>query len=132
MTKVYTGWESRLADDPKSGLSTIQLYDAEGNDWYDLMLELDVRKEPYVVCTQPYSERIMWVAGGPVSGRYAPMQGSTVFLADKLPAEQDQSLWRYTDGILSVAEPEKPVERTKSDILADLERLRAELESMKE
>lgn len=125
--RVFSEW--KWTEGIYMGQPIYEIRDPDGTDWYELMVELDDRPEKWAIGVGP-TGNVMWVTTGPVSGKYAPLDGGTIVLTDDFEFE---SGWRGVmwDGeVFSMAPTEEPKQRTKAEIEADLNRLLAELKAM--
>lgn len=124
--KCLGSWEH-----PEAGARVLVFYDDKSRDWYEL------RKSwtGGVIAVWP---EIGGVVGSwcPVAMDYIPVEGQTLYEIDNdtVPTtDMFELLGQYTyDGKAFKEVPKQVVTRTKADILADLDALRAELEALKE
>lgn len=127
---VYSKWKFSLATSNDIPMPYYEVEDAEGVDWYELMVQLDGRSERYVVGTDS-GGRVTWFTTGKVSGRYAPFEGGDVIVTDNFPADARHGTVCW-DGREFHVEQQEDTSRTKADIENDLKRLLAELEGVSE
>lgn len=128
--KIYDDWKFTIV--VEEDIRVYDVVDSKGTDWYELMVELDTRKEKYVIGTDK-NGNVVWVTTGKVSSERAPFEGGSVIVTDSFPTDVniekgDSVTW---DGYkFSVRYYEAPA-RTKEDIEADLQKLLAELKTIK-
>ena len=111
------------------GQPTYDVVDREGNDWYRLMCELEVRPEKWVVGVNPDGS-VSWWSDGSVEGTYAPPRGGMVVVCSDFTPGYKQ---RWVDEKNCFEDiPEVETTRTIDDVEADLKLLLAELKEMKQ
>lgn len=133
MPKIYENFKSRKVSDAyreEKGAPQDALFfmDDEGNSWYDLMHELDATGKWTVAF---YPDGYVSYVSKNVAGRHG-CSGCSVTQVDELPGEYEIGVyWFYNRETHKVEARERPTyeqpERSTEDILADLDRLRAEL-----
>lgn len=126
--KVYSNWKHSKGKMVDETHYIVNITNNENVSWYNLMGEIDKRKEKWVVGIHSKEGWISWFTEGHVSGKYAPNEGSCVILVDEfIPKDADPRDYIF-DGTKFVLKPPKEIKsRSKEDILADLEKLKAEL-----
>ncbi len=133
MVKEYKDWKWAKGPDIGGGDFAAIITDAEDNDWYELMHELDGLDGRWVVGIQD-NTYASWATDGRVSGKYAPRRGDTVVVVKDIPEAMKESVlyWRWDGSQFFKQEPKKsqPKERTKEDIMADLLKLQEELKAL--
>lgn len=110
------------------GQPTYDVVDRDGNDWYRLMCELEVRPEKWVVGVNPDGS-VSWWSDGSVEGTYAPPAGGMVVVCEEFSPSYKQR-WIDSEDCWEFIPESKP-ERTIEDVEADLQKLMAELKVIK-
>lgn len=110
------------------GQPTYDVVDRDGNDWYRLMCELEVRPEKWVVGVNPDGS-VSWWSDGSVEGTYAPPTGGMVVVCEEFTPSYKQR-WVDAEDCWELI-PEVKSERTIEDVEADLQKLMAELKVIK-
>lgn len=111
------------------GQPTYDVVDRDGNDWYRLMCELEVRPEKWVVGVNPDGS-VSWWADGSVEGTYAPPEGGMVVVCDEFSPSYKQR-WVDSEDRWEFI-PEVTKARTLEDVEADMLKLMEELKTLKE
>ncbi len=115
---------------PEAGSTVLVFYDDKSRDWYEL------RKEWSGGVLAVWPDRDNEVGSWcPVALDYVPVEGQTLYEVDPaaLPTQEPfELLGVYNYDGKFVKREYTPVARTKEEILADLDALRAELEALKE
>lgn len=111
------------------GQPTYDVVDKEGNDWYRLMCELEVRPEKWVVGVNPDGS-VSWWSDGSVEGTYAPPEGGMVVVCEEFSPDYKQR-WVDSEDCWELI-PEVTKARTLEDVEADMMKLMAELKALKE
>lgn len=116
---------------PEAGIPVLCYYDDQSRDWYEL--RKDWKGGVLAVWPDRDNEVGSWC---PVALDYVPIEGQTLYevYPDDLPTQDVMNLlgvYNYT-GSEFVKRADVAAPRSKADILADLDALRAELEALKE
>lgn len=123
--KIYKGWKYTVVTDKDTGISTYDIFNEDGIDWYKMMVELDDRDLKWVIGVK--DGFVNWATTKSVNGMNSPAEGGILILTDDFPFPENTFGVRF-DG--EKFYKEEPVVRTKADIEADLLRLMAELKSI--
>ena len=123
--KVYKGWKYTVVKDPNTGISTYDIFNEDGIDWYEMMVELDNRDYKWVIGVK--DGFVNWATTKSVNGMNSPADGSMLILTNDFPFPENAFGVRF-DG--EKFYKEEPAARTKEDIEQDLLKLMAELKGL--
>lgn len=123
--RIYKGWKYTIVKDEVSGVSTYDIFDENGVDWYELMVELDSREAKWVIGVK--DGFVNWANSKSVNGVNSPADGGILIVTDDFPFKENQ-FGVYFDGEKFYTKDAEA--RTKADIEADLLKLMAELKAI--